>query len=231
MILEKDFNYLSIEKRLANYSPLELNSPELKKSAVLIPIKPTFSSYNIVLTARSSSLKYHKGEVSFPGGIFEPKIDKNLQDTALRENFEEIGVPPKNIKIIGRLDDLPTLTGFIIRPHVGLLSSKKELEFKINHEEITELIEVPIEFIARDNVFYEIPFPKDPKNWKMLCFDYKNPLTNHEFKIWGATAHMLQEFLKKLYDITVITPEYQRPKLLECVKFLKKQRENELKKS
>ena len=223
MKTRNNLDFLSIEQKLENYAPLALNSPEFKKSAVIIPIKPTLSSYNVILTARSSSLKYHKGEVSFPGGIFDPKTDKTLQDTALREIFEEIGVPLENVKIIGRLDDLPTLTGFIIRPYIALLTSKKKIEFKINHEEIEELIEVPIEYIAQDNVFYEIPFPKDPKNWKMLCFDYKNPLTNHEFKIWGATAHMLQEFLKKMYDIKVITPEYQRPKLLECVNFLRKQ--------
>ncbi len=160
--------------------------------------------------------------MSFPGGRFDSKRDSSLQDTALRETYEEIGISPENIKIVGQLDDLPTLTGFIIRPYVGMLISKKEIIYKINYDEVTELIEIPIEYIMLDNIFYEIPFPKDPENWKMLSFDYKDPNTNQIFKIWGATAHILQEFLKKLYGLKVITPEYQRPKLSECLEFLNK---------
>ena len=51
----------------------------------------------------------------------------------------------------------------------------------------------------------------------MLCFDYKDQELNQNFKIWGASAHMLQEFLKKLYEIEVISPEYKRPTLKECL--------------
>lgn len=215
------FNPSIIGKKLANFSPLELDSPELIKSAVLIPIKSTSSSYNIIITERSSKLKHHKGEMSFPGGRFDSIIDKTLQDTAIRETFEEIGINQDDVEIIGRLDDLPTLTGFIIRPYVGLLKNNNKLKFKINYNEVVELVEIPIEYITQNNLFYEIPFPKDPANWTMLCFNYEDPHTNHKFKIWGATAHMLQEFLKKLYDLTVITPEYKRPIFQECLDFVK----------
>ena len=51
----------------------------------------------------------------------------------------------------------------------------------------------------------------------MLCFDYKDQELNQDFKIWGASAHMLQEFLKKIYEIVVISPEYKRPTLKECL--------------
>ena len=200
---------------------MQLESPELKKSAVLILIKPDLSTYNIIITERSTKLKHHRGEMSFPGGRFDSKRDNSLQDTALRESHEEIGISPEYVKIIGQLDDLPTLTGFIIRPYVGMLISKKEIIYKINYDEVTELIEIPIEYLMLDNIFYEIPFPKDPENWTMLSFDFKDPSTNQIFKIWGATAHMLQEFLKKLYGLKVITPEYQRPKLSQCLEFQK----------
>ena len=219
-----EFNYLFIEQKLGNFPPLELKSSILKKSAVIIPIKPTKSSYNIIFTSRSPKLKHHTGEMSFPGGTFDSNLDNILQDTALREIYEEIGIIRENLKIIGRLDDLPTLTGFIIRPFVSLIKNKNEIKFKINHNEVAELVEIPIEYIAQKNLFYEIPFPKYPKNWKMLCFKYREPNTNNIFNIWGATAHMLQEFMKKLYEIKVITPEYKRPTLPECVEFLQKKK-------
>ncbi len=220
----KKFNYGLIEQKLANFPPLELNSSELRKSAVIIPIKPTKSSYNIIFTSRSPKLKHHTGEMSFPGGIFDLNLDNTLQETALREIYEEIGIPRENLKIIGRLDDLPTLTGFIIRPFVSLIINSNKIEFNINHKEVEELVEIPIEYITQKNLFCEIPFPKDPKNWKMLSFKFKDPYTNRIFNIWGATAHMLQEFIKKLYDVKVITPEYKRPTLPECVEFLQKKK-------
>ena len=56
----------------------------------------------------------------------------------------------------------------------------------------------------------------------MLCFDYKDPELNQNFKIWGASAHMHQEFLKKLYNVEVNSPEYKRPTLKECLSAVKK---------
>ena len=173
------------------------------------------------MTGRSPKLKHHTGEMSFPGGKFDPKVDNSLKDTALRETYEEIGVSPEKINIIGNLDDLPTLTGWTIRVFVGLLDIPPDFKFSINKEEVAALVKIPIEYISTENLFYKIPFPKD-HNFSMLCFDYKDPELNQNFKIWGASAHMLQEFLKKLYNIVVINPEYKRPTLNECLDALKK---------
>ncbi len=226
MLMEEkiDFNYSLIKQKLTNYLPLELNSSELRNSAVLIPIKPTLLSYDIIVTSRFPNLKHHTGEMSFPGGQFDPNLDNTLEDTAVRETFEEIGIREENIKVIGRLDDLPTLTGFIIRPFIGLIINSSDIGFKINVHEVSAVVEIPIEYIAQKGLFQEITFPKDPEHWNMLCFKYTDPHTNNIFKIWGATAHMLQEFLKKLHDIKVITPEYQRPGLLDCLEFIREQK-------
>ncbi len=89
-------------------------------------------------------------------------------------------------------------------------------KFKINKEEVAALVKIPIEYIATENLFYKIPFPKD-HNFSMLCFDYNDPELNQNFKIWGASAHMFQEFLNKMYEIEVISPEYKRPTLKECL--------------
>jgi len=229
--LNNIYNPLEIESLLAKFVPYQYETQELRNSAVLIPILPVLAnksqsnpanySYQLVMTGRSPKLKHHTGEMSFPGGKFDPKVDNSLKDTALRETYEEIGVSPEKINIIGNLDDLPTLTGWTIRVFVGLLDIPPDFKFSINKEEVAALVKIPIEYISTENLFYKIPFPKD-HNFSMLCFDYKDPELNQNFKIWGASAHMLQEYLKKLYNIVVINPEYKRPTLNECLDALKK---------
>ncbi|QEE17601.1 CoA pyrophosphatase [Promethearchaeum syntrophicum] len=216
------YNPHEIESLLANFIPYHYETQDLRNSAVLIPILPIHTSsskspsYQIIMTGRSPKLKHHTGEMSFPGGKFDPAQDNCLKDTALRETYEEIGVTPENIRIIGNLDDLPTLTGWTIRVFIGLLEIPPDFRFSINQEEVSALVKIPIEYIARNNLFYKIPFPKD-HNFSMLCFDYNDPELEQNFKIWGASAHMLQEFLKKIYNIVVISPEYKRPTLKECL--------------
>ncbi len=120
------FDVSEIKTQLAKFKVYQYETKDLRNSAVLIPILPiqatsiNSSSYQLLMTGRSPKLKHHTGEMSFPGGKFDPKIDNSLKDTALRETYEEIGVSPENIKIIGNLDDLPTLTGWTIRVFVGL---------------------------------------------------------------------------------------------------------------
>jgi len=216
------FNVSKIEPQLKKFDVYQYETKELRNSAVLIPILPVHTSssnspsYQIIMTGRSPKLKHHTGEMSFPGGKFDPKQDVSLKDTAQRETYEEIGVAPENIKIVGNLDDLPTLTGWTIRVFVGLLEIPPDFKFTINQEEVSVLVKIPIEYITQDNLFYRILFPKD-QNFSMLCFDYKDQELGQNFKIWGASAHMLQEFLKKLYDIKAISPEYKRPTLKECL--------------
>jgi len=177
------FDVSKIENQLKKFDVYQYETKELRNSAVLIPIFPVhstssdypgFPSYQIIMTGRSPKLKHHTGEMSFPGGKFDPKQDNSLKDTALRETYEEIGVAPENIRIIGNLDDLPTLTGWTIRVFVGILDIPQDFKFTINQEEVSALVKIPIEYIIQDNLFYKIPFPKDP-NFSMLCFDYKDP--------------------------------------------------------
>ena len=89
-------------------------------SAVLAPLYEHDGDLRVVLTRRSSNLRVHSGEVSFPGGRSEP--DETLEETARREAREEIGLDPSGVEIIGELDHLTTITsGSFIVPYVGLL--------------------------------------------------------------------------------------------------------------
>jgi len=91
-----------------------LTDKKLKAAAVLVPLFSDGKEYRLLLTKRSNDVLYHKGQISFPGG--KPyKTDSSLLETALRESCEEIGLDPKDVEIIGELDDTPTTTsGFLI---------------------------------------------------------------------------------------------------------------------
>ena len=80
----------------------------LKPSSVLIPLTNQHLKREIILTIRTTTVKDHKGEISFPGGR-KDSTDASFEMTALRETHEEIGVNPGDIEIIGQLDDTKTV--------------------------------------------------------------------------------------------------------------------------
>jgi len=209
-----NFDYSLLIKKLNQFQPKKLDIPELKKSAILILIYPKDNSFQILMTARSKKLNHHRGEMSFPGGKFDPSTDVSLRDTALRETYEEIGIYKKNIEILGTLDDFPTFTGYTIRPFIGVIKNPEKTDFKINHNEVSDLVNIPIEFLVRDNLFTEIPLTnRSGKKIFVLSFNYIDSLTKKKFTIWGASAHILTRFLKRIYDLKVTSDNYHRPSL------------------
>ena len=209
-----NFDCSLLIKKLNQFQPKKLDIPELKKSAILILIYPKDNSFQILMTARSKKLNHHRGEMSFPGGKFDPSTDVSLRDTALRETYEEIGIYKKNIEILGTLDDFPTFTGYTIRPFIGVIKNPEKTDFKINHNEVSDLVNIPIEFLVRDNLFTEIPLTnRSGKKIFVLSFNYIDSLTKKKFTIWGASAHILTRFLKRIYDLKVTSDNYHRPSL------------------
>jgi 8-oxo-dGTP pyrophosphatase MutT (NUDIX family) len=106
-----------IKERLKNYHGKEIEGSKGICAGVVIPIFEKDGKAHIILTKRSQEVSMHKGEVSFPGGMCEDE-DGGTMNTALRECCEEIGVPAKDVEIIGRMDDMFTMTGFVITPYV-----------------------------------------------------------------------------------------------------------------
>nr|HOO47171.1 CoA pyrophosphatase [Deltaproteobacteria bacterium] len=92
----------------------------LRESAVLIPICFNEDGSSIVVTKRSMNVEHHKGEISFPGGGAETE-DDSLVATALREAYEEIGLLPADVDVLGLLDDHISIMGFHITPVVGAI--------------------------------------------------------------------------------------------------------------
>jgi 8-oxo-dGTP pyrophosphatase MutT (NUDIX family) len=96
-----------------------ISHPPFSHAAVLVPLYKKGEDCHLLFTKRTDRVKYHKGEISFPGGVFD-EGDFELEKTALREAFEEVGLKEKDVQIIGVLDDIVTTTEFIVTPYVGI---------------------------------------------------------------------------------------------------------------
>ncbi len=166
----------------------------LRIAAVLVIIHYTNGSPYILLTKRNSTLKMHKGEISFPGGAFS-KQDKSLCETAIRETREEIGLSIKQKDILGSLQLVRTLTSnFNIIPFVTL--QEKILETKILVNEVQRIVDAPL-FDLLDTLEIDLGHPTMSKE-SLYRFSYENEI------IWGATARIL----KQLYDSLTLKHDF-----------------------
>jgi 8-oxo-dGTP pyrophosphatase MutT (NUDIX family) len=140
----------------------------------------------VLVTLRTDSVGHHKGQISFPGGACEPQ-DADRLETALRETFEEIGVPPETVEVLGALDDSPTVTSFVVTPYVGVIPSS--FPYRLCRKEVAAAVEVPLSFFCNpDNQRME-QRERGGRIYDVLFWDY-GPYT-----IWGATAGILQGLL------------------------------------
>ena len=188
-------------------------------SAVLFTIIPYSNKpYDLVLIHRSNRGSRHRGEMSFPGGKFEPLIDKSLQDTALREAEEEIGVLKNNIKIIGCLDDFPTMTRYIITPFIGIIT--KEQKLVRQESEVQRILRIPINFFTNKQKFREQTVDIDGNKFPVFYFNYEDKVLKKGYTVWGATAYMIVNFIEKVYGVTLSELGLKRFRL-EKIKDLK----------
>jgi len=166
-----------------------INHPSYTHAAVLIPLYKKGGKCHILFTKRTQQVKHHKGQISFPGGVFD-EGDGDFRKTALREAREEIGLNENDARIIGALDDIVTVTGFIVTPFVGLIPYP--YPFQLSEIEIEELIEVPLSSLLDKQCFGERWI--DDEGQKRLVYNYQYG----EHAIWGATALMLKQLLELL---------------------------------
>jgi 8-oxo-dGTP pyrophosphatase MutT (NUDIX family) len=163
-----------------------IERPSFAHAAVLVPLFKKGEDCHILFTKRTDQVKYHKGEISFPGGVYD-KGDPDLERTALREAFEEIGLKGNDVQIIGVLDDIVTVTEFIVTPIVGLFPYS--YPFKVSEVEIEELIEVPLSYLLDEECFGERVIVRGDRKEVVYSYQYGNHI------IWGATARILKQFL------------------------------------
>ena len=160
-----------------------------QRAGVLVPILHEAGGVRLLLTKRTEQVETHKGQISFPGGMVDA-ADKNIVDTALREVYEEVGIPRSSIETLGTLDDHPTPTGFIITPVIGIIENPPSL--LPNMEEVAEILFVPLDiFLNGKNARTELREWRG-KHHEVWFYEFGEHL------IWGATAGIVRALLKKL---------------------------------
>lgn len=165
---------------------------KIKKAAVLLLLYKTKGGYHVLFTKRTQKVEHHKGQISFPGGEVRPQ-DETMEATALRECFEEIGVRPEAVAILGKLDDIKTLSSnYIITPFVATIPYP--YEFKVNADEVEELFRVPVKALLEKDKFREGSWVYEGKTYPSYFYEYEGRI------IWGATARVLKQFLDLFFS-------------------------------
>ena len=169
----------TIRDRLLTHRPRQIPcDPSLRAATALLLFEQDGDVF-CVLTKRTDTVRHHKSEVSFPGGMFEA-TDRDFEHTALREAEEEVGVRSGDVKVIGRLDDSWTYSGFVISPFVGVMPHPHE--FFPNPREVSYLIFLPYSLLKREE------FAPRQRGDGWTSFHYNGD------RIWGATCRILMTF-------------------------------------
>jgi len=174
--------------------PEDLNPKGYKSSAVLLLLIEKENGFHIPLTERHTYKGAHSGQISFPGGKFE-ETDQTLENTALRECYEEIGLK-ENISIIGQLTPVYIpVSKFMVNTFVGVLGGST-FEYRVNANEVKSLIELPLTNLRQPALVKET-FVEPMPGYK-----FKTPYFDVEDKIVGGdTAMVLNEFKHLLLKI------------------------------
>jgi len=174
-----------LTRKAFEFDPKNLNP---KLSSVLILLFPENHKTKLTLIQRPQYDGVHSGQIAFPGGKKEDS-DKSLLETALRETFEEIGVEPEKIKIIGKLSQLyiPP-SNFLVEPFVGYTDIKPK--FIADPVEVSEIIFVDLEELLNESSFQHKEIISRNLKIKVPCYFINEKI------IWGATSMILSEFLE-----------------------------------
>jgi len=164
-------------------------------ASVLVPIVQREQGLTVMLTQRTSHLRDHAGQISFPGGRAEPS-DADAIDTALREAEEEVGLARRHVEVIGTLPIYRTVTNYDVTPIVALV--RPPFELAIDAHEVAEAFEVPLAFLMTPAHHQRHIFEFAGARREFLSMPWPRPDGQGEYFIWGATAAMLRNFYRLL---------------------------------
>jgi 8-oxo-dGTP pyrophosphatase MutT (NUDIX family) len=162
----------------------------LKCAAVLIPMVLKNSEWHLIFTRRTDTVDSHKGQVAFPGGGCD-EHESLAEQTALREAQEEIGLSPRDVKILGKLNDVATITHYLVTPVVGIIPWP--YDFKLSRHEVSRVFSIPLDWMAQSANWEEF-------DYSLEGFQRSSPvITYHAYDgeiLWGVSARITQNFLE-----------------------------------
>lgn len=185
---------------LEQWDPTQAEVP-LDRAAVLVPIIQTAGGIELIFTKRADHLGEHPGQMSFPGGGHEAQ-DADLLETALREADEEIGLTRQEVDINGRLDDIETVTDYVVSPFVGTVADRT---YQPDEREVAEVVRLRLRDLL-DPMNYEAEVREHPTLGEVTIHYFRV----NGYTVWGATGRILVQLLQLATEWDV-TDETQRP--------------------
>lgn len=220
----KKIDFEKLSSVLPEY-PGILYKDEYFNSAVLIPLVEIDNEYCFLFEKRSANIR-QGGEICFPGGEFDPALDKTMEDTAIRETIEELGVPRKKITKIGCLDTFVGSMGITVDSTIAKLGISDLTEIECDKSEVEKIFTVPVSFfIENPPEIYSMrlelhPYYLNDKGEKVDLLPVKElglPQKYSESRqgkkhnvyvykrnseiIWGITAALIFEVINKIRKI------------------------------
>jgi 8-oxo-dGTP pyrophosphatase MutT (NUDIX family) len=176
-------------------SRLEMAPPEdpppsgWRRAAVLVPLYQVGDQTFLLLTRRTDRVEHHKGQISFPGGAAEP--GETLLETALRETYEEVGLPPSQVEVLGTLGEVEvSVSRFLVTPFVGIVPHPYPL--RLNADEIDELVLAPLaDFLDPARLRVE---QREQDGIRVDLYFYERGTHT----VWGATARIIKALVDLL---------------------------------
>ncbi|GAB4283658.1 MAG: CoA pyrophosphatase [Deferrisomatales bacterium] len=165
---------------------------DYQPAAVAVPLVSTDQGLAVLFTVRTAHVEQHKGEISFPGGRIEDG-DADTLSAALRETWEEVGIRPEDLRVLGTLDDFVSVTGYRVTPHVVHLA-RPDYPFVAQPREVAEILLVPVAHLL------------DPTHYDAVKPEH-GPYHIHYFTwgpyvVWGLTAAILKRLLDLVFHFS-----------------------------
>jgi len=201
---DRRFSLADVRAAAVGFSaPRRVEVPRTARpAAVLVAFFEEDREARVILTKRPETMPSHQGEIAFPGGKFEPGVDRNLEDTALREAHEEIGLDPSHVEVIAELTSMTTVAGrFVLTPFVGLLDRRPVLA--PDFTEVVSVFDVSVSELLDDAAYreerWDLPVELGPEaGLDRAIHFFELPGET----VWGATARILSDFLEHLVTTT-----------------------------
>ena len=158
-------------------------------------------SWHVLLTRRTNSVAEHQGQVAFPGGRADP-TDTTPEMTALREAHEEIGLDPIRVRILGRMDNLWTITNYLVTPIIGVI--QWPFPIQLEETEVSRVFSIPLDWLA-DPKNHEIKYRSIPGLYAKVLNKDTHPVIYfqpyEDELLWGVSAEITVRLINILYNI------------------------------
>ncbi|KAL3781271.1 hypothetical protein HJC23_012821 [Cyclotella cryptica] len=181
----------------------------LKRASVLVPLferdssddkqvgaRECSSNLHVLFTQRPTKMSSHGGEVCFPGGRQDEEDNGDDVVTATREAFEEVGLHPQYVEIIGRMESIESKHSLCVTPIIGIVRPPNKAEpsnLTLNADEVEAVFAVPLAYFANPvNCVSQTRIKYGSrKDFVIRTYIFDDVSTGRQFRIWGLTAHIV----------------------------------------